>query len=127
MRRISKENKRKNKQGQVLIINILVLVMTIVVFAAMLPILSETLNNSKDQTSLNCPSLASLPTGSCSTPGSGMPCYNSSVPKQTVACAMIDLYVPYIVIVVLIAGVAKLMANRVEGFFAPTQSPYPAY
>ena len=130
MRGILEEIKRKkkmNKQGQVLIINLLILVMTIVIFAAMLPILSQTLYQSQDQSSLNCASLASLsPSRDCS--GSvGAPCYNSSIPTQGLACAMIALYIPYIVIVVLIAGVAKLMANRVESMFQPTQAPYPAY
>ena len=116
------KKKKMNKQGQVLIINLLILVMTIVVFAAMLPILSETLNSTKDQSSLNCPSNINK----CET-NDAIPCYNSSIQKQTIACSMIDLYVPYIVIVVLIAGVAKLMANRIESFSAATQAPYPAY
>jgi len=128
MRGILKEIKRrKNKRAQVLIINLLVLVMTIVVFAAMLPILSQTLYQTKDQSSLNCASLQSLsPPRTCGE-GIGIPCYNASVQQQSLACAMIDLYVPYIVIVVLIAGVAKLMMNRVESFMQPTQAPYPAY
>lgn len=117
-----KKKKRMNKKGQVLIINLLILVMTIIIFAAMLPILAQTLNDTKDQSSLNCAS----DINKCDTNPS-MPCYNSSVQSQGIACALIDLYVPYIVIVVLIAGVAKLMANRVESFFAPTQAPYPAY
>jgi hypothetical protein len=102
----------KNKKGQVIIINIIFLVMTIVVFVAMLPVLREQINNARGQDSLNCESCKDHP-DSC--------IYNSTKNSDTVSCAMIDLYVPYIVIVVLIAGVAKLLSNRVDSFMSPQQ------
>ena len=39
----------------------------------------------------------------------------------SLACTMLDLYIPYLVMVVLVAGVAKLMANRVMDQFATPQ------
>jgi hypothetical protein len=114
MRGILKE--KKNKKGQVIIINLLFLVMTIVVFVAMIPVLQEQINLARHQTALNCGSNANV----CST-SPGVPCYNSSLPSSNISCALIDLYIPYIVIIVLIAGVAKLMSNRVESFMTPQQ------
>ena len=122
MRGILETKKRMNNRGQVLIINLIFLVMTIVVFVAMIPVLRESLDNTRHQDSLNCKSNINK----CETE-SGSPCYNSSKGSETVGCAMIDLYIPYIVIVVLIAGVAKLMANRVESFVGPQQPAYPGY
>lgn len=113
---------KKNKKGQVIIINIIFLVMTIIVFVAMIPVLREQLDNARHQDSLNCESNINK----CGT-NSGVPCYNSSKDDDATSCAMIDLYIPYIVIVVLIIGVAKLMANRVESFFAPQPPAYPGY
>jgi hypothetical protein len=122
MRGILEDKKRsKNKRGQVLIINLIFLVMTIVVFVAMIPVLREQLDNARHQDALNCKS----DMNQCDT-NSAVPCHNGSKNSETVGCAMIDLYIPYIVIVVLIAGVAKLMANRVESFAAPQQA-YPSY
>jgi cation transport ATPase len=106
----------KNKKGQVIIINIIFLVMTIVVFVAMIPVLRETINGARDQDSMNCKSCGTT-SASCY--------YNSSKNTESVACAMIDLYVPYIVIVVLIAGVAKLLSNRVDSFMSPQQQQMP--
>jgi hypothetical protein len=123
MRGILEDKKRRmDKKGQVLIINLIFLVMTIVVFVAMIPVLREALDNTRHENALNCKSNMNK----CEI-SAGVPCYNSSKNSETVGCAMIDLYIPYIVIVVLIAGVAKLMANRVESFVGPQQSAYPGY
>ncbi len=124
MRGILQDKKRRgmNAKGQVIIINMLFLVMTIVVFVAMVPVLRDTINDARNYDALNCKS--NPYNTDCST--ANVPCYNSTLNSETVACAMVDLYIPYIVIVVLIAGVAKLMANRVEGFVSPQQqAPYP--
>lgn len=120
---LDKKRKKMNNRGQVIIINLLFLVMTIVVFVALLPVINTQINNARDQSVLNCASNTNV----CSvTPA--VPCYNSSKPKEDIGCALLGLYVPYIVIVVLIATVAKLMANRVEGFMSPQQqAPYPGY
>jgi len=123
MRGILEDKKsRMDKKSQVLIIKLIFLVINIVVFVAMIPVLREQLNNARHQDALNCKSNLNA----CAT-NSESPCYNSSKDAETTACSMIDLYIPYIVIVVLIAGVAKLMANRVESFVAQPQPAYPGY
>ena len=110
----------KSSKGQVMIVNMIFLVMTIVVFVSLIPTLREMMNNARHQDSLNCRSNINT----CSN-NSAIPCYNSSRSPETFACTMIDLYIPYIVIIVLIAGVAKIMANRVEmGFGGVPQQQY---
>jgi hypothetical protein len=111
-----------------MIINLIFLVMTIVVFVALIPVLRDMMNNARDQTGLNCKS----DINKCTTVGSTInddevPCYNKSQSSETVACTLIDLYIPYIVIVVLLAGVAKIMANRVEQLGFGGQPAYPGY
>jgi len=131
MRKIldKKGNLYKTKRSQVMIINLIFLVMTIVVFVALIPVMREMMNNARDQTALNCKS----DINKCTTVGSVInndetPCYNKSQSSETVACTLIDLYIPYIVIVVLLAGVAKIMANRVETMgFGQQQPAYPGY
>lgn len=113
-------SRRDNKRGQVLIINLIFLVMTLVVFVAMIPVLKTTINDARHQDALNCESNLN----DCST-NPEKPCYNSSKIEDATACAMVDLYIPYIVIIILIAAVAKLMANKVESFVTPQQQqPY---
>lgn len=114
---------RSNKKGQVMIFNLVILIMTIVVFVGLLPVLSDTIYTAKDQGSLNCKSNDNK----CAT-NQAVPCYNSSIPTSTMACAMMDLYVPYIVIIVLIAGVMKLIANRLDiGVGQQAQPMYQGY
>jgi len=110
----------QNKKGQVIIINIVMLVTALLIFMALIPIIKEQVDLARGYDSLNCKTTdASF---ICASNGGSAPCYNASYAKsETVACAMLDLYIPYIVILVLLAGAAKLMANRVDSMFAPSQ------
>ena len=109
------------KKSQVIIINIVMLVMALLVFMALIPVIKSQVDSARNYDSLNCKDTDA--TRVCSTNGNQAPCYNASYSKtETVACAMLDLYIPYIVIIVLLAGAAKLMANRMDSMFAPT--PY---
>jgi hypothetical protein len=110
----------QKKKGQVMIINIVMLVMALLIFMALVPVIKEQIDGARTYTSLNCKDTTRV----CGAAGvdAGSPCYNASYAKsETVACAMLDLYIPYIVILVLLAGAAKLMANRVDSMFAPSQ------
>ena len=113
---------KKNKKGQVIIINIVMLVMALLVFMALIPVIKSQVDSARHYNSLNCVDTTRV----CGAAGIGnsVPCYNSTYSKtETVACAMLDLYIPYIVIIVLLAGAAKLMANRMDSMFMPQ----PAY
>ena len=96
------------------------LVMALLVFMALIPVIKSQVDSARNYNSLNCKDLTRV----CNvTAGIDSPCYNASYAKtETVACAMLDLYIPYIVILVLLAGAAKLMANRLDSMFTPT--PY---
>jgi len=112
----------KSKKGQVIIINIVMLVMALLVFMALVPVIKSQVDMARNYDSLNCKETDSDFICSGNPPGNE-PCYNETYARsETVACAMIDLYLPYIVIVVLLAGAGKVMANRVDSMFTP--SPY---
>jgi hypothetical protein len=116
-----KGNLYKTKRSQVIIVNIVLLVMALLVFMALIPVIKSQVDQARNYDSLNCKETDA--TRICNTNGLQTPCYNASYAKtETVACAMLDLYIPYIVIIVLLAGAAKLMANRMDSMFAPT--PY---
>ena len=112
----------KSKKGQVIIVNIVMLVMALLVFMALVPVIKEQVDAARNYNSLNCVDTVRV----CGADGIGtsVPCYNATYAKsETVACTMIDLYIPYIVILVLLAGAAKLMANRMDSMFTPA-TPY---
>lgn len=92
------------------------LVMALLVFMALIPVIKSQVDTARNYDSLNCKDTTRV----CEDIGGQSPCYNASYAKtETVACAMIDLYIPYIVIIVLLAGAAKLMANRLDSMFTP--------
>jgi beta-lactamase regulating signal transducer with metallopeptidase domain len=99
---------KENNRGQMIMINLLFLLMTIAVLVALIPALNAILNIAQQSDNLNCSGykLNGIANDSLS--------YNNSLPSNTLACLAIDLYLPYIILVVLIGGVTKLLANRTE-------------
>jgi len=97
----------EDKSGQMIILSLLFLFMTITVTIAMLPALKSILNIARQSNNLNCVGYndTSDPTLS----------YNASLDTDTTACLAINLYLPYILLVVLIGGVSKLLYDRTTG------------
>lgn len=97
-----------NNRGQMIMINLLFLLMTIAVLVALIPALNAILNIAQQSDGLNCPGykLGGDANNSLS--------YNSSFPSNTLSCLAIQLYLPYIVLAVLIGGVSRLIASRME-------------
>ena len=98
----------EDKSGQMMIINLLFLFMTISIAIAMIPALKATLNIAKQSDNLNCAGY--VYTGS----GTNVS-YNSSLATETTACLAINLYLPYILLIILIGGVSKLLYDRSAG------------
>ena len=96
----------ENKSGQALIVNLLLFVMAIGVMVAMIPVLNAFMGWAQQSDSLNCVgySVNGNPNATLS--------YNASLASNTLACLAIRLYLPYILLVVLVVGVAKLMSDR---------------
>ncbi len=110
------ENKSMNNKGQMIIISILFLFMSIAVLVAMIPALNSVLNIAQQSDYLNCQGYSYL--GNANHTFS----YNASLASNTLACLSIRLYLPYIILVVLIGGVSKLLMDRGS---APVQQYYP--
>lgn len=112
-----KMNKKSgmNKRGQMIIIQLLFFFMTLAVLIALIPALNSVLNTAQQSDYLNCQGY--IDNGNANNTLS----YNSSLASNTLACLSIRLYLPYVILVVLIGGVTKLLAERVGG------SPQPVY
>ena len=104
-----------------MIFGLLILVMTIAVFMAFIPVIQEFISGARGSEGLNCVSTTSI----CNTGGTE-PCYNSSIDVQTTSCLILDIYLPYIIIVVLIMGVGALVGQKM-GMFGGGQMQQQAY
>lgn len=100
-----------NKNGQMIMVNLLILVMTIAILVAVVPVFNTILGVAKQSNYLNCPGYDYDKSG---TVGDHMYDYNATLSDSTdrISCIAIGLYVPYIVLAILIAGVTKLLTSR---------------
>jgi len=100
-----------NKSGQMVMVNLLILVMTILILVAIIPILQAVLGVAKQSDNLNCPDYDYDGDGAFNHPLD----FNSTLEDtrtDRITCIAIGLYVPYIVLAILIAGVTHLMSRR---------------
>ena len=99
-----------NRKGQAIMINLLMLVFTIMIMVAVIPMLNSILNIAQQSDGLNCAGYNDTSDPSLS--------YNSSLGTNTIACVAVDLYLPYIVLAILIGSVASLLRRRpeIEGY-----------
>lgn len=97
-----------NNKGQQIMVNLLLFVMLIAVLISLIPALSAMLNIAQQSDELNCAGYVDN-----GNPNSTLS-YNSSLATNTLACVAIRLYLPYIVLIVLVGGVSKLLASRLD-------------
>jgi glucose-6-phosphate-specific signal transduction histidine kinase len=103
-----KMHKNKNNRGQMIMINLLFLIMTIAVLISLIPALNSLLNIAQQSDSLNCNGY--MYNGNSTHPLS----YNASLPSNDLSCLAIKLFLPYIVLAVLIGSVSRVIASRME-------------
>lgn len=95
------------KGGQMtMMVNLIILIMTIAILIAMIPMMKTFMNIGSQSDYLNCPGYEhdADPTNVLS--------YNSSLDSETVSCLAFDLYLPYIILVIVVGGVSKLIMGR---------------
>ena len=99
----------KNKKGNLmsLPINLLMLFIVVTFLVALIPGLVEMQDMAQQSDSLNCKGYVDADDATLS--------YNSSIATNSIACMAIKLYLPYIVLGVLIAGVAMIFYGRQGG------------
>ncbi len=107
-----------NNRRKMMVFNLLMLVIIIVVFMAMIPVFQNVISNARGSDGLNCVSTTSL----CND-GDSEPCHNATMDVQTTSCLVLDIYLPYIIVVVLIMGVGALVGQRAGMFGGGVQQP----
>lgn len=110
----------KDKRGQTIMINLLILAMTALVLVAIVPVFQSILGIAKQSNYLNCNGYDYDRSG---TVGDHIWDYNSSLTSDTLACVAIGLYVPYLVLAILIGSIMKALSGQIMES-GPTQGYY---
>ena len=110
----------KGKRGQMFIIGIFMLIIALIIFIATLPAISELVNNSRGCGNLNCAGWVDKDS-SAATCGSTNTSYRSDLETNTLSCTIIDLFVPFLILGVLMAGIIKLIYDKLHK--EPTEAP----
>lgn len=107
-----------NKRGQMFMIGIMMVIMAILIFIATLPATKELINNARGCSNLNCAGYID-PKASGATCSSTNQTYSSALEEDTLACTVLDLAIPFLILGVLSAAVFKIV--RGEGVEQPQQ------
>ena len=105
-----KRRRQMNNKGQMFMVKLMLIVMSIMILTAFIPVLRTTMDTARHQDALNCKSNVNV----CST-STEIPCYNSSKSAETTSCLALDIYLPYIILAVIMGGVMFLLAGDMMG------------
>jgi len=106
----------RDQRGQMFMVKLMLIVMSIMILTAFIPVLRTTMDQARHQDALNCKSNVNV----CST-STETPCYNSSKSSETTSCLALDIYLPYIILAVIMGGVMFLLAGDMMGMNQPPQ------
>ncbi|MGC9310065.1 MAG: hypothetical protein ACP5D2_05225 [Candidatus Nanoarchaeia archaeon] len=96
------------------IMSLMILVMTLLILTAFIPVIRQSFDEMKGQDNLNCKSTKYV----CPTESENGWCYNPSRESETTTCLIVDIFLPYLVIAILLGGVGWVLARG----FGPGQS-----
>ncbi len=113
-----------NNRAQMLMVGILILVMTILVFISMLPAVQNIMDESRGCSNLNC---AGFVDADASTSGCGVTnqSYDSDLNENSLTCTIMDLFLPFLILGVLIALITKLLHGGLVDSPQPQYGQYP--
>lgn len=114
---------KRNKKGQAFLIGIMIAIMALLIFVSTLPAVKETINNVRGCSYLNCGGYidpGATGTGCTSTNQS----YLSTYEEDTLACTILDLAIPFLILGILVAIIFKVMRGE---NLEPQQPSYPSY
>lgn len=97
---------RNNKRGQMgmnFIVGILIMVLSFVLFMALMPVMSNMIGVGKGSNGANCRGY---------TDPNGVYSYNSTLNSDTVTCSILDLQIPALVLAVLCGLIAGVISGR---------------
>ena len=112
-----------NKRGQSMMIGILMLIMAVIMFVAMIPAMATMFDSVRECDALNCAGFVDKDctgtcrnstdwsTGSCSSSDQS---YYSTYEQNKLACTIVDIGLPYLILAVLIGLITKFLHGKLE-------------
>lgn len=115
---------RKNeKQGQMFMITIIVLIMAFIVFIATLPATKEMINSARQCNYLNCAGYVDPDATSGSVCSTTNRTYDPTLEEDTLTCMILDLALPFLILGVLAGLIYKITIGRGD----QVQQQFPGY
>lgn len=103
----------KSKKGQMLVVGIMIMIMAIVLFIALIPAIKSVMDDARGCDYLNCKGYidrdATADPALCDSTNQS---YDSGVEEDKLSCTILDLGIPYLILGVLVALIAKLLSGR---------------
>jgi len=109
---------KRNKKGQAFLIGIMIAIMALLIFVSTLPAVKETINTARGCSYLNCNGYVDTDASGAGCSGSNQT-YYSAYEVDTLACTILDLAIPFLILGILVAIIYKVM--RGENMDAPQQ------
>lgn len=102
---------KRNKKGQAFMIGIMVAIMALLIFVSTLPAVKETINGVRGCSYLNCQGYIDQHAAGagCS---SGNQSYMSTLEEDSLACTVLDLTIPFLILGVLVSIIYKVMRGE---------------
>ncbi len=113
-----------NRRGQMMMVGIMILIMVVLIFIATLPAVSNVMDDARGCDSLNC-------AGFVDQSASGDGCSNlnkSYLPNgkdNALTCTIMDLFLPFLILGVLIGLITALLHGRLAQDAQPQYGGYP--
>ena len=105
---------KKNKKGQMFMVSILFIIMAFLIFIATLPATKEMINNARSCQYLNCAGYIDTQTTSGATCSATNKTYHSDLEEDSLACTILDLALPFLILGVLAGLIYKITMGRSE-------------
>lgn len=102
----------RGKGGQMLIVGVMIMVMTLILFIALLPAIKSTMDTARGCDSLNCQGFVDMDASSTDACSSSNRTYTTTLDSDSLSCTVLDLGIPYLILGVLAALIFKLLAGQ---------------
>jgi len=113
-----------NGKGQMMIVGILILVITVIIFVAMLPAMQSVTDIARGCSYFNCAGYVDPNSAVGDSCISTNQTYTSSLEEKSLSCTAIDIMIPILILIV----IAGLAAALIKGKLATESQPtYPGY
>ena len=99
------------RKGQMMMIGMMVLIMAVLIFISCLPAVQTVMDETRGCSHLNCDGYID-PDASGAGCSSTNQSYNPTLSDNSVSCTILDLFVPFLIMGVLIGIITKLLHNQ---------------